>query len=137
VSGIVIAHLRPRIAANRLRADLARLLDLTFDELVPLADATPATLLPYAVFERPRGFATTLELYASRAPARVPQTDLELARLLARHYRVDALASPQKGIEPYTWLLVRPWGEAIDVREAPSEDPNVLLIVEPPRSRPS
>jgi hypothetical protein len=127
-SGILIVHVRESIPEDVLRADLVTLLDVRADDLVPLELIDSNALVPYQVFPRAAGFRTTLELYVGRAPASVPKTDLELARMLARHYGQDVLVSPVAETDPYHWELVTPAGDVKPVRERPTDGADGIVL---------
>lgn len=130
-SGILTVHLRELVPEEELRDELARLFGLAKEELASLDAATPDTLVPYQYTPRARGFLATIEVYAGRAPAAAPRSDLVLAEHLARHFAQDALISPPGGgSAPYQWLLVRPDGTTLNVAEIPSDDDDGIVIAE-------
>jgi len=58
----------------------------------------------------------------TQAPPTVPQTDIELAKALARRYSERVLISPETDSNPYAWELVTPDGHMERVHEIPRED---------------
>jgi hypothetical protein len=120
-SGILVVHLPECIPEDVVRAALAQMLRLAIEELAPLEVATPATQVPYHYASHSRGFRTTIELYAGRAPEPAPRSDLQLAQYLARRFAQDALISTDGNASPYRWLLVRPDGTTIGVTEVPPD----------------
>jgi hypothetical protein len=129
-SGILIVHLRERVPEETLRDELAKLLGLAKEDLVPIDAATATTRVPYQYTPRARGFQATIELYTGRAPASAPTSDLALAEHIARHFAQDVLISPPAGGEdPYRWLLVRPDGTTADVAEIASDDEEDAIVI--------
>jgi len=131
-SAILIVHLRERISEARIRVALAAAMGIAQDDLAPLEAATPSTLVPYEHTPRSKGFLTTIAAYAGQAPPSAPRSDLDLARVLAKHLGQDALISPDDADpDPFRWILVRPDGSTTVVNELPSDDDGIV-IVEPP-----
>jgi hypothetical protein len=122
-SGILTVHLRERVPEEALRDELARLLGLATEDLVPLEAATATSRVPYQYTPRVRGFQATIEVYVGRAPASAPTSELAVAEHIARRFAQDVLISPPAGGEdPYRWLLVRPDGTTANVAEIVSDD---------------
>lgn len=132
-SGILTVHLRDRVSEDALRDELAQLLGLSKDDVVPLDAATPITLVPYQYTARSRGFLSTIEVYAGRAPESASSSDLALAQRLAQRFAQDALISPPaEGDQPYRWLLVRPDGTTTSVTEVPQDDDEDGIVIAEP-----
>lgn len=131
--GILTVHLRDRIARTELRAELAEFLRVDPADLARLEIAGPATRVPYAYTPRTRGFLTTIEVYAGRLPTADSQTDLHLAKHLARRFAQDALICPpdDRGMV-YEWLLVGPDGTTTIVSEVPSHDDEDCIVIREP-----
>lgn len=134
-SGILTVHLRHHVDEVELRAALAALLRIDLADIAPLETASPALLVPYQYTARTRGFRSTIEVYAGRLPDSDDNTDLRLAKSLAKRFAQDALITPPSGgDDPYRWLLVRPDGTSTEVAEVPpdeDEEDDGVVIREP------
>ncbi len=103
----------------------------------PLSRRPRRTLLIYQLERRAIGFRTELDLLLD--PTEVPgaESELDIARSLARSLREDVLVDVPGGTpNPYLWLLVRPDDQLVLVHESQAhldDEPPVLVIDEDSR----
>jgi hypothetical protein len=133
-SRILSVHLEKAHDEQELIAALCSLFGLQPRDLAALDTMTTDTRVPYQLFQRPRGFRTTLELYVGRAPQGVPRSDFDLAEALSRRFGERVLIPPRDyDPNPNVWDLVTPNDAARRVHGVVQDDDEAIVLDEDTR----